>query len=57
MTTLTETLQEIVVANRILAREDVVDAFGHISVRHPANPDHYLMARSLGRSRKWLVCA
>ena len=46
MTTLTETLQEIVVANRILAREDVVDAFGHISVRHPDNPDHYLMARS-----------
>ena len=46
MTTQTETLQEIVIANRILAREDVVDAFGHISVRHPDNPDHYLMARS-----------
>ncbi len=43
---LIEALREIVVANRILAHEDVVDAFGHVSVRHPENPGHYLMARS-----------
>lgn len=46
MTGLIDALREIVVANRILAHEDVVDAFGHVSVRHPDNPDHYLMARS-----------
>lgn len=46
MSNLIDALREIVVANRILAREDVVDAFGHVSVRHPDNPDHYLMARS-----------
>ena len=46
MSKLTTALREIVVANRILAREDVVDAFGHVSVRHPDNPGHYLMARS-----------
>jgi ribulose-5-phosphate 4-epimerase/fuculose-1-phosphate aldolase len=43
---LIEALREIVVANRILAHEDVVDAFGHVSVRHPENPGHYLMSRS-----------
>ena len=46
MSGLVDTLQEIVVANRILATEDVVDAFGHVSIRHPVNPDHYLLARS-----------
>lgn len=46
MSALTDALREIVVANRILAHEDVVDAFGHVSVRHPGNPGHYLMARS-----------
>ncbi|TMJ35919.1 MAG: class II aldolase/adducin family protein, partial [Alphaproteobacteria bacterium] len=28
-------IEELVTANRILAREGVVDSFGHISVRHP----------------------
>jgi ribulose-5-phosphate 4-epimerase/fuculose-1-phosphate aldolase len=36
-----------VIANRILAREDVVDAYGHVSVRNPDNPDRFLIARSL----------
>ena len=40
-------IQDLVIANRILAREDVVDAYGHVSVRHPANPNHFLIARSL----------
>lgn len=39
-------LRDLVVANRVLARHDVLDAFGHISIRHPANPEHYFMARS-----------
>tara|TARA_Y100001934_G_scaffold78479_1_gene97511 strand:+ start:12828 stop:13583 length:756 start_codon:yes stop_codon:yes gene_type:complete len=39
-------LKELVVANRILANEGVVDAFGHVSVRHPKNPERYIMACS-----------
>ena len=39
-------LTELVLANRILAREDVIDDFGHVSIRNPLNPDHYFIARS-----------
>jgi len=39
-------VKELVAANRILANEGVVDAFGHVSVRHPERPDHFLLARS-----------
>lgn len=46
MSGLIDALRDIVIANRILAAEDVVDAFGHVSLRHPDNPDHYLLARS-----------
>jgi len=46
MDTLMACLGELVVANRILAREGVVDAFGHISVRHPDNPEKYLLSVS-----------
>ena len=38
--------EELVTANRILAREGVVDAFGHVSVRHPDRPDHYVLSRA-----------
>ena len=31
-------------AARILAAQGVVDAFGHVSMRHPARKDRYLMA-------------
>lgn len=44
---LKDLIEDIVAANRILAAENVVDAFGHISARHPENPDHYLIARAL----------
>src|SRR5499433_3824086 len=46
MAKLDDLLEDLVTANRILAREDVVDAFGHISVRHPDNPQRYLLSRS-----------
>ncbi len=46
MTKLERTLRDLVVANRILAREGVVDAYGHVSMRHPDNPEHYLLSRS-----------
>jgi ribulose-5-phosphate 4-epimerase/fuculose-1-phosphate aldolase len=39
-------LEELVTANRILAREGVVDSFGHISVRHPDNLQHFLLSRA-----------
>jgi ribulose-5-phosphate 4-epimerase/fuculose-1-phosphate aldolase len=42
---LAELRQELAIANRILANEGVLDAFGHISVRHPHNPDRYLISR------------
>jgi HCOMODA/2-hydroxy-3-carboxy-muconic semialdehyde decarboxylase len=47
MTTLDRLLQDLVIANRILAREEIVDAYGHVSVRHPDNPRHFFLARSL----------
>ena len=46
MTASPETLSDIVIANRILAYEEVVDAFGHISIRDPANPEQYLLSRA-----------
>src|SRR5438128_1322316 len=46
MAKLDDLTEELVTANRILAREGVVDSFGHISVRHPDNPQRYLLSRS-----------
>src|ERR1700752_3140469 len=40
-------LSDVVVANRILALEGVLDGFGHCSVRDPRDPNRYLMSRSL----------
>jgi HCOMODA/2-hydroxy-3-carboxy-muconic semialdehyde decarboxylase len=40
-------IEELVTANRILAHENVVDAFGHISARHPDDPSKFLLSRSL----------
>jgi HCOMODA/2-hydroxy-3-carboxy-muconic semialdehyde decarboxylase len=37
---------EIAQANRICANEGVVDAFGHVSARHPENPNRYFVSRS-----------
>ena len=39
---------DLAIANRILAEHGVLDEAGHVSVRHPLNPDHYLMAGSHG---------
>ena len=40
-------VSDLVVANRILAAEGVLDGFGHVSIRDPRNPACYLMSRSL----------
>jgi len=47
MTDLKSLIRDLVVANRILASENVVDAYGHVSVRHPDKPDRFLIATSL----------
>jgi ribulose-5-phosphate 4-epimerase/fuculose-1-phosphate aldolase len=39
-------IEDLVAANRILAKEGVLDAFGHVSIRHPKSPDRYLQSRS-----------
>ena len=41
-----EALNELVVANHILADHGVVDAYGHISMRHPERADRYFLACS-----------
>jgi len=46
MTKLETAIRNLVIANRILANEGVVDAYGHVSIRHPDNPEHYLLSRS-----------
>ncbi|HEX9463749.1 MAG TPA: class II aldolase/adducin family protein [Alphaproteobacteria bacterium] len=43
---LEQAIRDVVVANRILANEDVIDAYGHVSIRHPLNPERYLLAWS-----------
>jgi HCOMODA/2-hydroxy-3-carboxy-muconic semialdehyde decarboxylase len=40
-------IDDIVIGSRVLADFGVLDGFGHVSARHPANPNHFLMARSL----------
>jgi ribulose-5-phosphate 4-epimerase/fuculose-1-phosphate aldolase len=40
-------IDDLVAANRILADQGVVDGYGHVSVRHPADPQRYLMSRSI----------
>ena len=39
-------VNQLVVANRILAKEEVVDAYGHVSLRHPEHPERFLLACS-----------
>lgn len=42
-----ELIADLVAANRILAMENILDAMGHVSVRHPSRPDRFLLARSM----------
>mgnify|MGYP001469874762 CR=1 FL=1 len=39
-------LDELVIANHVLANENVVDSFGHVSVRNPDNPNHFFISCS-----------
>jgi len=40
-------IDDLVVANHILVNQGVLDGFGHISVRDPANPQRFFIARSM----------
>jgi HCOMODA/2-hydroxy-3-carboxy-muconic semialdehyde decarboxylase len=42
-----ELLEDLALANHILVNEGVLDGFGHISVRHPTNPERFFIARSM----------
>jgi HCOMODA/2-hydroxy-3-carboxy-muconic semialdehyde decarboxylase len=46
MSELETALRNVVIANRILAHQGVVDAYGHVSIRHPLNPERFLLSRS-----------
>ena len=46
MSELKQALRDLVIANRILAHQNVVDAYGHVSIRHPLHPEHFLLSRS-----------
>jgi ribulose-5-phosphate 4-epimerase/fuculose-1-phosphate aldolase len=40
-----EALHELIVATRVLSHEKVLDAFGHVSVRHPLDPQRFFIPR------------
>jgi HCOMODA/2-hydroxy-3-carboxy-muconic semialdehyde decarboxylase len=40
-------LEDLALANHILVNEGVLDGFGHISARHPHNPERFFIARSM----------
>lgn len=43
-------IEDLAAASRILAAQGVVDAFGHVSMRHPSTPERYLLARSTAQA-------
>lgn len=42
-----QAIDDLVWANRILVNENVLDGFGHVSVRDPLQSDRFLIARSM----------
>ena len=46
MPSLDDARSELALANRMVANEGVLDAFGHVSMRHPENPNRYVLSRS-----------
>jgi len=42
-----EVLRDLVIGNRVLSNEGVVDAYGHISVRNPDDAERFFLSRSL----------
>jgi HCOMODA/2-hydroxy-3-carboxy-muconic semialdehyde decarboxylase len=48
---LQEALRDLVAAYRILAAHGIIDAYGHVSLRSPRDPQRYYLARSLAPER------
>ena len=48
--TANEAIEQVVMANRILANEGILDALGHVSLRNPENPKTFFQSRSLSPS-------
>jgi len=46
MSDLQRAICDLVIANRILAHEGIVDAYGHVSLRNPTNPERFILSRS-----------
>ena len=46
-TRVAEVIADLVAANRILAAQGILPGYGHVSVRHPEDPDRYFLSRSL----------
>ena len=46
-----QTLEDLVAAYRILAEHGVIDAYGHVSVRSPADPQRFFLARAVAPER------
>jgi HCOMODA/2-hydroxy-3-carboxy-muconic semialdehyde decarboxylase len=42
-----DVLRDLVIGNRVLSNEGVVDAYGHISARDPESPQRFFLSRSL----------
>jgi HCOMODA/2-hydroxy-3-carboxy-muconic semialdehyde decarboxylase len=40
-------IDDLVTANHILFHQQILDSFGHVSVRHPGNPGHFFMSRAM----------
>jgi ribulose-5-phosphate 4-epimerase/fuculose-1-phosphate aldolase len=55
MADLKTAIDELVIANRILAAENVCDAFGHVSMRHPDDASTFLLSR--GRAPELIQAA
>jgi HCOMODA/2-hydroxy-3-carboxy-muconic semialdehyde decarboxylase len=51
VTDLKALINDLVAANRILYRQGVVDGFGHVSARHPARPDRFLLSAAKAPGR------
>ena len=45
MTALERAINDLVIANRIMAHHGVFDEYGHVSMRHPGDPNRFLLAR------------
>lgn len=44
---LSQMLEDLALANRALSNEGVIDAFGHVSCRHPSDPSRFLLSSAL----------